>query len=203
MVKHNKPRKWTVSIALPGSVMNTAKTAQLQTYLASQFARIISIFCIDEIIIFSENGTILKEEPFKPDPNLFLFRLLSYLETPQYLRRLLFPLHNDFRYAGLCKPLRTPSHLSKNEKSKYREGIVLKRCVANPNKSELKTNNHKKKLPKIIQKMKANEGGQDVVSIAWIGLNKHCVIDKKLAENERVTVEIMGEDSEYYFGAAV
>ena len=84
LIKRNKPRKWTVSIALAGSVMNTAKTPQLQSYLASQFARIISIFCIDEIIIFSETGNVAKEEPFKPDPNLFLVRLLQYLETPQF-----------------------------------------------------------------------------------------------------------------------
>ena len=82
-IKCHKPRDWTVSVALAGSVMETAKTPQLQTYLASQLARIISIFSIDEMIIFSETGSTIKEEPFKSDPNLFLFRMLQYLETPQ------------------------------------------------------------------------------------------------------------------------
>lgn len=29
---------------------------------------------------------------------LFLIRILKYLETPQYLRRSLFPKHNSLRY---------------------------------------------------------------------------------------------------------
>ena len=85
LIKCNKPRDWTVSIALAGSVMNTAKTPQLQSYLVSQFARIISIFCIDEIVIFSEKGTTIKET-YKSDPNLFFVRLLKYLETPQLIK---------------------------------------------------------------------------------------------------------------------
>eukprot|EP01084_Bolivina_argentea_P028966 53799_1 len=179
-IKCNKPRKWTVSIAIAGSVMNTAKTPQLQTYLAGQFARIISIFSIDEIIIFSETGSIIEEQPFKPDPNLFLFRLLQYLETPQYLRRLLFPVHNDFRYIGMCRPLRTPHHLNKNELSPYREGIVLKQTVINPKQSkDNKSKKHKnknKKLPKVIANMQANDiNDENKVSLVSIGFNKLCV----------------------------
>ena len=61
LIKCNKPRSWTVSIAISGSVMNTASTPQLKSFV-SQFARIISIFCIDEIIIFSEKGKLIKEK---------------------------------------------------------------------------------------------------------------------------------------------
>eukprot|EP01083_Nonionella_stella_P141258 434883_1 len=210
LIKCNKPRSWTVSIALAGSVMNTAKTPQLQSYLASQLARVLSIFCIDEIIIFSETGKTIKEEPFKPDPNLFLFRLLQYLETPQYLRRLLFPVHKDFRYVGICRPLRTPHHLGRNELSPYREGIVLKRCIAHPKqpKRHQKPSSSKKKLPKIIQNIKQNQSDDNMVSLVSIGLNKPCVVQQQLEENMRVTVQIDNyknykDNEEYCFGNVV
>ena len=40
-------------------------------------------------------------------------RVLEYLETPQYLRRRLFPLDESLKYAGLLPPLRIPSHKPK------------------------------------------------------------------------------------------
>ena len=60
----------------------------------------------------------------------FMALLLSYLETPQYLRKRLFGLEPDLEYAGILPPLRTPHHpLSGKTKhlqvGEYREGVVL------------------------------------------------------------------------------
>eukprot|EP00484_Ammonia_sp_Unknown_P022727 CAMPEP_0197028160 /NCGR_PEP_ID=MMETSP1384-20130603/7914_1 /TAXON_ID=29189 /ORGANISM="Ammonia sp." /LENGTH=440 /DNA_ID=CAMNT_0042457119 /DNA_START=1995 /DNA_END=3317 /DNA_ORIENTATION=+ len=226
LIKRNQPRSWTVSVAIAGSVMDTASTPQLQTYLASQFARILSIFCVDEIVVFSESGTVEKEEAFKSDPNLFFVRLLKYLETPQYLRRLLFPHHTDFRYVGICRPLRTPHHLGRNELSAYREGIVLKHTLIHPKqvkKPRSKTDEeaaskhaHHKKLPKFLQRMQQHadsESEQNVVSVVNIGLNQQCIIDRKLDENTRITVHLDDytqqaqhegdKHGNYYFGEVV
>lgn len=46
-------------------------------------------------------------------------------ETPQYLRKILFPMHPDLKFAGLQNPLDAPHHLRKGEKILYREGVVL------------------------------------------------------------------------------
>ena len=47
-------RPYTVSLALAGSILDNAQTAELRTYLAGQVARALSIFCIDEVIIFDD-----------------------------------------------------------------------------------------------------------------------------------------------------
>jgi hypothetical protein len=56
--------------------------------------------------------------------------LLAYMETPQYLRKRLFKLKPELRYAGVLPPLRTPHHpLNRKMKNlkigEYREGVAL------------------------------------------------------------------------------
>lgn len=48
------PRRYTVSIALPGSIVLNAQTPELQSRLAGQIARSCAIFNVDEIIVFDE-----------------------------------------------------------------------------------------------------------------------------------------------------
>ncbi|THG02180.1 hypothetical protein TEA_004804 [Camellia sinensis var. sinensis] len=61
----------------------------------------------------------------------FLIRILQYLETPQYLRKSLFPKHNTLRFVGLLPPLDAPHHLRKHEWAPYREGVTLKEQAPN------------------------------------------------------------------------
>lgn len=58
------------------------------------------------------------------DPHTFLARVLQYLETPQYLRKALFPMHRDLRLAGLMPPLDCPHHLRFEDVSEFREGVT-------------------------------------------------------------------------------
>ena len=127
-------RDYTVSLALPGSIVDNAQSAELKTYLAGQVARACTIFNVDEVIVFSENGKQhAMEGEFsgvrRSDPNVFLARILQYLETPQYMRKSLFPVHPDLQYAGLLNPLDAPHHLRANEVSRFREGLTLNRPV--------------------------------------------------------------------------
>lgn len=48
-------RKYTVSIAVPGSILAKAQSAELQTYLAGQIARAATLFAIDEVIVFDDH----------------------------------------------------------------------------------------------------------------------------------------------------
>lgn len=59
------------------------------------------------------------------DPNYFLMHVLSYLETPPYLRTKLFPIHPDLKHAGALPSLDIPHHLRHNEWCEYREGITI------------------------------------------------------------------------------
>lgn len=53
-------RGYTVSVAVPGSVLDNAQSPELRTYLAGQIARACVVFCVDEIIVFDEDGEDLK-----------------------------------------------------------------------------------------------------------------------------------------------
>lgn len=59
------------------------------------------------------------------DPCHFLAHLLSYLETPAYLRKSLFPMHPNLRTAGTLPSLDMPHHLRAGEWCDYREGVTV------------------------------------------------------------------------------
>ena len=61
----------------------------------------------------------------RSDPHTFMARVLQYCECPQYLRRQFFPMHPDLQFTGLLSPLDSPHHVRAEERSKYREGVVL------------------------------------------------------------------------------
>ena len=118
--KEQKGRTFTVSLALPGSILDNAQSAELRTYLAGQIARALAVFKIDEVVIFSDT----KEDS---TGNSQLVNILTYLECPQYLRKDFFPIHKDLKFAGVLNPTDMPHHLRAYEESLYREGIVRER----------------------------------------------------------------------------
>lgn len=131
----SRARKYTLSIALPGSIILNAQTPELQARLAGQIARTCAIFNVDEIVVFDDRepshrardaGDESADEG-KPsfDANGFLARVLQYLETPQYLRKALFPMHSHLRHAGLLPPIDAPHHLRFDDESEYREGVTV------------------------------------------------------------------------------
>jgi predicted SPOUT superfamily RNA methylase MTH1 len=95
-------------------------------------------------------------------------RVLQYLETPQYLRKALFPVHPDLKYAGLLNPLDAPHHVRAMQDSLFREGVVVKRPVA----------------------LDKGSGG------AWanVGLKKEVSIDRHIPSGVRVTVQIINPE---------
>ncbi|CAN0518176.1 unnamed protein product, partial [Ectocarpus sp. 8 AP-2014] len=54
---------------------------------------------------------------------------LQYAETPQYLRKQLFPMHSSLRLAGLLNPLDAPHHMRADDACPFREGVVLDRTI--------------------------------------------------------------------------
>ncbi|KAL4642547.1 hypothetical protein ACB092_02G026700, partial [Castanea dentata] len=152
----------TVTIALAGSIINNAQSLELATRLAGQIARAATIFRIDEVVVFDNKSDHSVTELDSSDENEtgapFLIRILRYLETPQYLRRALFPKHNSLRYVGVLPPLDAPHHLRKHEWAPYREGVTLK-------------------------ERSLNSG-----TLVDVGLHKHVVIDQVVEPGTRVTV---------------
>ncbi|XP_069799291.1 putative methyltransferase C9orf114 homolog [Dendropsophus ebraccatus] len=169
--RESRGRPYTVSVALPGSIMDNAQSPELRTYLAGQIARACAIFCVDEIVIFDEagEGSQSVEGEFegvgkKGHACVQLARILQYLECPQYLRKSFFPKHPDLQFAGLLNPLDSPHHVRIDEESKYREGVVLDRPT------------------------KPGKG-----SFVNCGMRKEVQIDKQLQSGIRVTVQMQPE----------
>lgn len=120
------PAVSTISIAVPGSILDNAQSQELRTYLAGQIARAACVFKVDEVIVFDDVGTtnetmsakrakidgsIDNEEEGVRHCCLQLARILQYLECPQYLRKSFFPMHKDLKFSGLLNPLDAPHHL--------------------------------------------------------------------------------------------
>nr|XP_031533494.1 putative methyltransferase C9orf114 homolog isoform X2 [Vicugna pacos] len=102
--REDQGRHYTLSVALPGSILDNAQSPELRTYLAGQIARACAIFCVDEIVVFDEEG-----------------------QDAKYLRKAFFPKHQDLQFAGLLNPLDSPHHMRQDEESEFREGVVVDR----------------------------------------------------------------------------
>lgn len=164
--------KYTLSILFPSSIVDNAQSKELRTYLIGQLARTIGIFKISEVIIFHD-----KLKAGSKDHLNFFIKNIQYLETPQYLRKTLFPKSEDLTNSGLMNPLDASHHLRIDEWCQYREGCVINRPV---------------------------NGDYSWVNI---GLKKDCKINKKLPEKTRVTVKLneksFQEKCKFYTGVPV
>ncbi|XP_038222924.1 putative methyltransferase C9orf114 [Zerene cesonia] len=162
----------TISIAVPGSILENAQSAELRTYLAGQIARAACVFCVDEVIVFDDIGDQLNTKKSKLEDAdgvivarkscVQLARILQYLECPQYLRKHFFPIHKDLEFAGLLNPLDAPHHLRMSNDFKFREGITMNK------------------------KVKPGKGSQ-----VNVGLLKDVSTDKLLNPGIRVTVRML------------
>ena len=59
----DKGRSYTLSVALPGSILDNAQSPELRTYLAGQVARALAVFNVDEVVVFDDEGKSGKGEP--------------------------------------------------------------------------------------------------------------------------------------------
>jgi len=120
-------RKKKLSIAIPASIVSDVPHLREKTSKVGLIGRAAAIFRVDEIIVYPDNPHVNQAA----NMNL-IATLLAYLETPQYLRKRLFRLRPELRYAGVLPPLRTPHHpLNRKIKNlkvgEYREGVTLSR----------------------------------------------------------------------------
>ncbi|MEM3565344.1 MAG: putative RNA uridine N3 methyltransferase [Candidatus Bathyarchaeia archaeon] len=115
----------SIAIAIPASVVSDTPHLREKTSKIGLIGRAAAIFGVEEIIIYKDDLKLNQ----KADIDL-IATLLSYMETPQYLRKKLFKLKPELRYAGILPPLRTPHHpLGKRAADlrvgDYREGVTV------------------------------------------------------------------------------
>ena len=117
--------KKKLAIAIPASVISDTPHLREKTSKIGLIGRAAAIFRVDEIIVYPDNPKANQVRDLD-----FISLLLSYLETPQYLRKRLFKLEPSLQFAGILPPLRTPHHPVSGKTrdlkvGEYREGLVL------------------------------------------------------------------------------
>ena len=110
-----------IAVSLPDTILEDKESLREKTAKLGVIARACAIYGVDVIEVFRDPRTRGDERTVR--------RVLEYLETPQYLRRRLFPLDEELRYAGMLPPLRIPSHKAKVPADRIpvgevREGVV-------------------------------------------------------------------------------
>ena len=91
-----------IAVSLPDTLLEDKESLRERTAKLGFIARACAIFGVDVIEVFRDPKVLGEERMVR--------KVLEYLETPQYLRKRLFPLDEELRYAGMLPPLRIPSH---------------------------------------------------------------------------------------------
>ena len=85
-----RPRK--LMVALPASIVSDIPHLREKTQRIGQIGRLLAIFRVNEAIIYPDDPN------HETERNVELIRaILSYMDTPQYLRRRLFKIIPEFR----------------------------------------------------------------------------------------------------------
>jgi predicted SPOUT superfamily RNA methylase MTH1 len=109
------------AILIPSSLNMESRDRRESTLKVGQIARAAAVFQYNRIVIY--------RDPEHNDSR-FMAMVLRYMDTPQYLRKLLIPRREELRHVGLLPPLRTAHHPinSKSESLKigeFRVGVVV------------------------------------------------------------------------------
>lgn len=116
-----------ISLAIPDSCLSDEQTMRDKTLKVSQISRASSIFRVKRIYIYHDISSYADN---KSDRKLIKL-ILQYLDTPQYLRRILFPHLNELKYAGILHPIKAPHHkewrnIRSVKEGEIRVGVVVK-----------------------------------------------------------------------------
>ena len=109
------------AILIPSSLTMESRDLRVNTLKVGSIARAAAVFRVNRIVIY-------KDKEF--DDSRFISMILGYMDTPQYLRRMLIPRREELRHVGMLPPLRTAHHPTNSETSalkigEYRVGAVV------------------------------------------------------------------------------
>jgi predicted SPOUT superfamily RNA methylase MTH1 len=115
-----------LSIFIPNSFLSESKDLKIRTYKVGILGRALAIFQADNVVIYNDDH--VKNEDGAHDGD-FIAEILSYMNTPQYLRKKAFPIRPELKHVGILPPLRTPHHPVNNQPDvgDYRQGFTVKR----------------------------------------------------------------------------
>ena len=106
-------------IAIPDSFLYGIKSEIDSTLKIFQLSRALSIFRVENIHIFHDRII----NPLSSEVDLII-TLLEYLDTPQYLRKKIYPKLDSLKYVGKLHPIRSPHHKDKKSLNSIINGEV-------------------------------------------------------------------------------
>lgn len=114
-----------ISIAVPASLVSDVPHLREKTGKIGMIGRAAAIFGVEEIIVYPDEHFGKQKREID-----LIVTVLSYLETPQYLRKKLFKIRPELRYAGVLPPLRSQHHpltssLEDLAEDEIRDGVVV------------------------------------------------------------------------------
>jgi len=117
--------KETLTLAIPASILSLPPHQREKTALAGFVGRTATIFRVDRILVYRDPASKDQTRDVR-----LLTKILQYLDTPQYLRRLMYPIDDDLRYVGILPPLRGPHHPLSHELGQLspgdlRDGVIV------------------------------------------------------------------------------
>lgn len=115
-------RRVRLDVLIPSSFSREASSPRDKMLRLGMLARFLAAARVETLIIYHE-------DPERPDRRNaeFIKLVMDYLNTAPYLRRRLFKLRPELRYAGLLPPLNIPTHPERAglDYPHYREGLVV------------------------------------------------------------------------------
>jgi hypothetical protein len=115
----------TLCLAIPASLVADTPHLREKTAKLGMVARACSIFGVREIVLYPDDVS-----HGRPEDMQLCAQLLSFIETPQYLRKRLFGLDSSLKFAGILPPLQIPSHdvprlIRDCKEGDLRDGVVV------------------------------------------------------------------------------
>ena len=116
-----------VSVAIPATLIADTPHLREKTGKLGIIARACAIFGVREIILYPDDAKHDQSEDLQ-----LCALILSFVETPQYLRKRLYRLSPSLRFAGILPPLQIPHHdvprsIRDSKTGDLREGVVIAR----------------------------------------------------------------------------
>ncbi len=123
----------TLKVAIPDTSLIDGTNLRDKTTKTGLIARAMAVFRVEEVLVY--NTGFLPSSRIR-DADL-LVKLLKYLDTPQYLRRRVFPKSASLQFAGTLPPLRTRSHPLQSSLRDLSKGEVRWGVQVRPNQIDL------------------------------------------------------------------
>ena len=112
-------------VAIPDSSLSDEQTKRDKSIKIAQFARACAIFRVTKIYIYHD---MLSQ--FESNDADLLKTILRFLDTPQYLRKALYPRMHQLEYAGILHPIKAPHHKPPEDIKKVKVGDIRTGVIA-------------------------------------------------------------------------